>query len=388
MNIPDTIFNESLTRLQNGEHPSQIAESYDADYQQELASLLSVAQMGMNIPKVTPPTPYKAYRFKEVAVSPFTRLFEILSMFRLAAVPISLVIVLLGVPIITSATKNSIPGDKLYSLKRASEQVQLTLTQDQNKFANLHVELMQKRLEEVKQAADSGDAESETLAIAELQSQTEKTFAEAGPVATANAISNQDSSLLDNLVAVNKEQKSVLTELSEDSSSSTDTQMIATTALLDSRKNDQTLAKIIATVNDQVLADNPNKVSVTGSISSNYSNRITIEKNIFTVDESTVITNLDGTTITDVNAVIGRATIIGTHTESGILLAKQISLLPDDGSVKGDATVLVKPTYTTTKPVTKPEPLEPLVEGQLPEEDPTKVQGTFITEPTDPQFAP
>ncbi len=140
-----------------------------------------------------------------------------LSLFRVAIVPISLVIVLLGVPAIASATKNSLPGDKLYSLKRASEQVQLTLTQDQNEVATLHVELMEKRLDEVKKAADSGNTTSETLAIAELKSQTEKTFAQAGPVATANAISNQDSSLLDNLVAINNKQKTVLTELSKES---------------------------------------------------------------------------------------------------------------------------------------------------------------------------
>lgn len=385
MNIPDYIFDEAFNRLENGESASQIAESY-ADYQQELIGLLSVVQMGMNIPKITPPTPYKAYRFADVAASPFTRFFEILSFFRAAAVPISLVIVLLGVPAIASATKNSLPGDTFYSLKRATEQAQLIFTQDQNQVASLHVELMQKRLDEVKKAADSGNTESETLAIAELKSQTEKTFAQAGPVATANALSNQDSSLLDNLVAINNQQKTVLAELSS-GDGSTDSKTIATDALADSKKNDQTLAKIIATVNDQIIADSPNKVSVTGTITLSANNKITVEKNTFTINDKTTITNIDGTPAEGIKSIVGRATVVGMHISDGSLLAKQITLLPtNDGTVKGDSTGEIKPVIIP-KPVTT-EPKEPPVENITPPTDTTKVQGSFITEPVDPQFAP
>ncbi len=377
MNIPDTIFDEALVRLRKGESLSQIAADY-ADYQQELVSLLSVAQMGMSVPKLVPPTPYKAYKFANVTASPFTRIFEMLSFFRLAAVPISLVLALLGGSAIVSATANSLPGDKLYSLKRASENVQLTLTQDQDKVANLHVELMQKRLDEVKKAADTGNAESETLAIAELKSQTEKTFAQAGPIATANAISNKDSSLLDNLVAVNKEQKTVLTELSQGEDSE-DTKSLAYNALADSKKNDQTLAKIIATVNDQTLADSPNKISVTGNVTLTSVNRIIIEKNAFNINDKTVITNSDGTAVTDNKLITGRATVIGMHMTDGTLLAKQITLLPTDGTVKGDI---------ITKPIIITEPKEPPVVDPNPPVDQTKVQGSFIIEPTDSNLAP
>lgn len=384
MNIPDYIFDEAFNRLHKGESVSQIASDYK-DYQQELASLLSVARMGMNIPKITPPAPYKAYKFANVAASPFTRLFEMLSFFRIAAVPISLVIAVLSGNAIINATANSLPGDKLYSLKRASEQVELTLTQDQNEVATLHVELMQKRIDEVKKAADNGDTNSETLAIAELKSQTEKTFAQAGPVATANVISNKDSSLLDNLVAINKQQKDVLVGLSQDGENN-DTKVIASNALLDSKKNDQTLAKIIATVNDQILADSPNKVSVTGAVIVSGTNRITVEKNTFTINSKTLITNIDGTPTTDTKLIVGRATVIGTHVTDGTLVAKQVLILPfDSGIVKGD--------YVDTKPVitklpTNTEPKEPPVEEQLPPTDTTKVQGSYIIEPSASQYAP
>lgn len=260
MTLPDNIFAEALNRLQQGETPQQIAQDY-ADYQEELVGLLAVAEMGLAIPKLTPPAPYKRQLYAEKAITS-SGFVPFLQYLRLAAIPLGLVVILIGGRTAISATENSLPGDALYSIKRASEEARLTLTRDQEKVAALHVELLQKRLEEVKKAADTGNPSSETAAIAELKTQTEKTFAEATPVATANAISKQDPSLLNTLVAVNKEQKTVLSVLSEASETATAKQA-AGTALENSKKNVVTLAKIIATVNDQVLTDMPNKISVT-----------------------------------------------------------------------------------------------------------------------------
>jgi Domain of unknown function (DUF5667) len=393
--IPDSIFDEALVRLLQGESIESIVADHKI-YQQELVGLLSVAQTGMSVPKLEVPAPYKSYRFadKVAATAGFTAWMQY---FRVAVIPISLVIALLGGRTIVNATANSLPGDKLYTLKRATEQAQLTLTTDQDKVASLHVEFMQKRIDEVKKAADSGNEATETLAIAELKSQSDKTFAEAGPVATANAISKQDSSLLNNLVAVNQQQKDVLASLSI--SSDTDSaKTIATSALEDNKKNDQTLAKIIATVNDQALADMPNKVSVTGDVSFYNGAKITVEKNVFNINSHTVLTSIDGKSILDAEHISGRVTVIGTRMDNGQLDAKQILLLAandQDGSVKGE--VDVNPVQTpdpkpiiTPRPIVTPiiKPIEstPTVEPNPPVE-PTKASGSFITEPTSQQYS-
>jgi hypothetical protein len=245
---------------------------------------------------------------------------------------------------------------------------------------------MQKRLAEVRQAADTGNIETESTAIAELQSQTAKTFAEAAPLATANAISKQDSSLLDSLMAVNKEQKDVLEDLSEE----TDTngaQTVAATALQDNVKNDQTLAKIVATVNDQTLIDMPNKVSVTGAIASHYGNRITVEKNTFTITDKTTITGSDGEIELDnATTLTGRATITGIKTEAGTLVAKQILILPiESGIVKGATDVKLIPIIQTPPKTTDPTtPVTP--DTVQPTKDPSQASGLFIVEPSDRQY--
>lgn len=390
-NIPDEIFAQALARLQNGETAEAIASDYQ-DYQQELIGLLFVAQMGMNIPKVEIPTPYKAYRFAD-KIAATTGFAEWVSYFRVAVIPIALVLVLLGGRTAVNATEGSLPGDTLYSLKRATEKARLSLTRDQDKVAGLHVEFMQNRINEVKKAANEGDENSEKLAIAELKSQTETTFAEAGPIATANAISKQDSTLLENLVAINKQQKDVLAELSENSGSD-DAKMVATTALEDNKKNDATLAKIIAAVNEQSLADLPNKTSATGIISFYNGASITVEKNVFTIIDRTIFTGLDGIDIppADIAArtISGRVTVNGTRNENGTLLAKQIILMAsevegeENGTVKGE--VITKPTISP-KPTTPIAPEPTPIDSPTPT-DPTNATGSYITEPSSQQYAP
>lgn len=389
MTIPETIFAEALERLSSGETPQSIAADYK-DYQSELVSLLSVAEMGLHIPKKVVPTPYKRHLFAEKALTS-SKFMQLLTFMRFAAIPLSLLIALFGGRFAVDATENSLPGDKLYSIKRASENARLTLTRDQDKVATMHVELLQKRLEEVKQAANTGNEQSETAAIAELQSQTEKTFAEVTPVATANALAKQDSSLLNTLLAVNKEQKTVLASLSTTSDADS-AKTSATSALEDNKKNDETLAKIIAAVNDQALIDLPNKISATGEISAYNATTITVEKNTFTINDKTIITNTDDVTLTNITTLTGRATVTGTRNESGVLIAKQITLLPTDttslteGAVKG--TITPKPT---------PKPITPVVDPNAPDVEPapetpvtnipTKATGSYITEPSTPQYS-
>ena len=150
---------------------------------------------------------------------------------------------------------------------------------------------------------------------------------------------------------------------------------------------------MIATVNDQAMADMPNKVSVTGNITYYATNKITVEKNIFTINDRTTITGIDGQDIlnvsTDLKTISGRVTVIGTRMENGILIAKQILLLATDvvgdqnGEVKGDTTT------TYTKPVTKPiDPAVPVEPAPTTPVTPTKATGSYITEPSGQQYAP
>ncbi len=390
MNQFEDIFDIALTRLHSGEQIDSIIKDYP-EHAKELVSLLSVSEIGFNVPKRISPRPYKRQLYAE-KVTALTRFWATFGNYRTAAIPIALLISLLGGRSIVSATESSLPGDTLYTLKRATETARLTFTRNPEKLAVIHVELLQRRVDEVRKAADSGDEEAETAAIAELQSQTTKTFAEAAPVATANALSRQDSTLLESLVAINKEQKDVLQNLTENETD-TGTKDVANTALADNKKNDETLAKIIATVNDQTLADLQNKISITGTIAAHYGNKITVEKNTFTIDDRTTLTTIEGEVTTPKTTLTGRVTITGVREDNGVLIAKQILLLPSEGDVKGatdsapvtSVKAPVKVPVKTTEPVTPtPTPTDPTTQ---PAPAPNQATGSFIVEPSDQQYS-
>lgn len=61
-----------------------------------------------------------------------------------------------------SASFNSLPGDTLYTIKLATERVQLALAQDEAMKINLRTEFVGKRIEEMKQIIESPVSDKET----------------------------------------------------------------------------------------------------------------------------------------------------------------------------------------------------------------------------------
>ncbi len=371
MNIPDTIFDQALQRLQSGESALRIAQDYP-EYSTELSELLSVVTQVMSVPTLSAPAPSKRFKYAEVRALPY-RFADYLVAFRMAIIPISLVAALFGGRMVVQATENSLPGDTFYSVKRASEEARLSLTFNPEKTATIHVELAQRRLNEVKKAIDSNDSEQESAAISEMQKQTEKTFASVTQVAAVNAVTDGDSTLLDQLVALNKEQKSVLSAIEN----SPGTEEATTVALNTTKENDITLAKIIATVHEQSLVDLPNKISVTGYISVLKDNQITVNKNTFTINETTIITDANGEKIDAITDLKSNVTIIGAKIDD-VLIAKQISIIAPEAS----------PT-PTVKGATTPTPTPTVAPTITPTPTPTnQATGSFISEPSAGQYTP
>ncbi len=367
--IPDQIFEQALTMHKSGKSILEISDSFP-EYKAELESLFEVVSLLDSIPKTQPPTPTKTYRFAK-KTSAWFKFIELLSFYRLAAVPLAFVFALVSSLAVFSAAENSLPGDSLYSLKIAGEKAKLNFTFDKEKIAQLHVELAQKRLNEAKQIIAKDDSENEQEALESLTKQTEETISTLSTLAASQAVSENNSTLLNNLVALNKEQKSLL----ENDSA------VSETALNLSKSTDKSLAQLLATVNEQSLLNLPNKISITGTINAVINNKITLEKNTFTLNPETVITSADGELLTSTTDVKGKITVIGTR-ENNILVAKKVIIIDPLATIE-PVTATVKPTPVPIIVTPTPEPVPEEIEVQQPSE----ATAGFIAEPADNQYA-
>lgn len=375
MNEEDNKFlDQALLLLAEGKTPAEIYSAYP-EFASELMQLLPIAQLLQTTATNTVPAPTRHYKFaKQSSWQKFVQLFVL---YRPMLVPALVIVLFVSGGVIANAANHSLPGDRLFPLRVASEKTRLSLTFDQEKVANFHVQLAQKRLDDVKKAIENSDPDQEKAALLALTQQTEKTVAAVSQLATNKAINDKDTTLLDNLVSLNKEQKTILAAAVQ----SEETKEQATSALDESKEVDLNLAKIIATVNEQELLDLPNKISITGIIPNITNNRVIIEKNIFIVDQDTVIVSSTGDITSDPSSVHGKITVIGTR-ENNTLRAKKIVVLDADATLT-PAVPIVKGVVTTT-PISS-QPATPKIESELPTEPAQEgeASGGFIVEPSD-----
>jgi len=92
------------------------------------------------------------------------------SKFMMALRPVAtfaiIIIIVLGVwTASVSATKNSLPGDLFYNIKLTSERVQVNLSRNDEKKANLEIAFAQRRLDEIKKITDDSNDKEKKLEV-------------------------------------------------------------------------------------------------------------------------------------------------------------------------------------------------------------------------------
>lgn len=161
-----------------------------------------------------------------------------------------LVFILLGGPWLTiQASKASLPGELLYSIKKISEDVQMTVTSENNK-TQLKIEFAGRRLEELgKITADSQKNEN----IREIASELKDNLAEASVY--ANKISEQEV-----MAVVKKTQKikEGLDENKQEASSEVQAELAEA-----GKAVEQINEQILATLNRKYREDNSENAVVT-----------------------------------------------------------------------------------------------------------------------------
>ena len=159
----DHILNECLERLLiYGETVEQCTASYP-EYTAELEPLLRTALASQQASAVQPRPEYKArarYQFQAALDEATTR--RGISLFQwqprwLTAVVVTAVLLVAGGSTVAAAS-TSMPGNPLYAVKLATEQVQMAFTFTDMGKAELYARLADKRVDEIVYLVESGDS--------------------------------------------------------------------------------------------------------------------------------------------------------------------------------------------------------------------------------------
>jgi len=168
----NNILDECLDRLFRGETVDQCLRSYPGQVK-ELEPLLRTAAAVKGAVTVSPDAVFRARAREEFHASlqemADRKGFHFFSLraWTTAVLAVVLAVVLLGSGTMAAAG-NSMPGEPLYPVKLAKEQVQLTLTFSEIGKAELYSNLVDKRVNEIVYLAGKGDSEQVALTALRL----------------------------------------------------------------------------------------------------------------------------------------------------------------------------------------------------------------------------
>jgi hypothetical protein len=377
----EDILDKALNELKKGKALSEVALNFPDS--EELKNLLAVSAPLLKIQKTEAPEPIMKRKYANLPESKFILRFSSFKFSKFAAVGMSSLLLISAIFGTSYAAFKSLPGSPLYSLKKTSEQVRLTLATTEEAKANLQVEFVQNRTNEAEKVLQNPESNSEAkqVALNEMLTQTQATIATVNKAAKSNSLTQKNNPIVSNLENLAKKQQEMVSQVK---SNNTTTLAAATkdnlTKVEEIKKyiqvasNEQTLAKLEA---------DPNLVTITGSVAEIVKNIITVEKTSFIITDKTQIqtSEYNPVKIFEIKAK-DKVKIFG-YKENDTLFANQIIVFKpelDQGKIEGTSTS-TEPSASTTTPKILEKSVINEKEAASPQNDPNIATGGIILEP-------
>lgn len=386
----EDILDRTIDQLKSGQDAKRLLLTFGYP-DDELEGLLNIASLASNLPKKNIPKPSKQRKFLQAEpVQAVWRQSFALKRLAWASLAIFIMAVLGGSTYYAAAVvKNSLPGEKLFSLKKAAENVGLLLTRDPDKRANYQLGIAKQRLEDAEKvlAYPTQDPKLEAAAMAELSYQTQDALQSLKKTATANLIAKKDPNLFNSLVDITQKQQDLLNTLKPQGPGQKVSESLAAAA--EQNKSDiAEIKRLAAAADEQALVNlnpDPNLVMVSGVVGALQNAKITVEKTTFYLTADTVIKK-DGKSVgTYALALNSKVSISGTKTNSGNILAAEVLILDEQ------APTAVAPAHQADKKVSPPadaanaQAFEAAAQAA---KNSNQASAGFIPEDPSPQYAP
>ena len=354
--------------------------------------LLLLAAELKTIPVIAPPVAImrKKYAEQKTGVPFFRNSFWV--SYKFTTVLAGLVLMLLGG--FSYTTANSLPGQKLFSVKKSAEQFRIKFASGDAQRAYLQVQIAKKRVNEAEKlvALGNSDPELALVALKEVAQATETASKEVETL-TPKDIKNSENPLLSALEDVSRKEKNLVSNISSSEETQNKQDVIAMSLKNQSRISEIIQAVETATAEEAIttLTANPNTVLVSGQITLVGKDSVTVEKTLFLLGLNTEILSQAGEklTINELKAK-AKAAVSGKKLDNKLIAEKitvfDTEILEPEAEVKGETTAS-STTSTTTESIIQPQ--TPVSDGEKTQEtNPNQAVGSFIYEDPSPQYAP
>jgi len=351
----EQIYDQALQELEQGRSKADVLSKYPASTE-ELERLLNLSLALSAMPKKEIPQPAMQRKY---ILAPARRVWLQWAAFsRFAAVSTSVLLLAALVGGTGYAAKNSVPGEALFAVKKATEHLQLQLTTNPESKLSLQLEIAQSRLADAQTAINNTqtDPQKQTAALNELAQETKNTadaISQTSGNKTANLSPAQNQPLIASLENITTKQQTLLNNIVAQPKAGVDPSVLS--AAKDNITKVAAIQKSLEiAVNEQALASlpsNPNAITATGTIASLTNNSVTVGTSTYALSDQTIVKDAANTSIKPSDLLPqDQIKITGDKTDKG-LLARQITVLATasttSGSVKGAVTL--QPAATSTK---------------------------------------
>ena len=166
----DKILDNAIQDVRNGAEISAVVLNCPADVQNELQAMLEIITIASSLKTKAVPAPTKRRLYLQHVPQTQRGFVAFFESFRLARTALAaLVLLLTGT---AYAAQTSLPGDKLFTVKKSYESLQVKLATNPEKRANLQLQIAAQRFEDAQKVLADGDDDSKKQAIEEMNQQT------------------------------------------------------------------------------------------------------------------------------------------------------------------------------------------------------------------------
>ncbi len=404
--FPD-ILNTAIAEMQKGSSTIEEIVSRYPKHAEELRLALHVTSTLSSVPTTAVPEPFMRRKFLQEPIK--HGIFSSwLHISRFAAASMASLLLMATAAGTAYGAVRSLPGQPLFQLKRAAEQIHVSLISNPVAKANLQLAIAQRRVDDAEQVISnpSKTPEQESDALNELSSQTKQTIDSVKSAAASSPIAQKDHPVIASLEGLAKQQQHLIDQVAGQDS----VKDAANTAVA-SNQEVKTFLLVVAASSDPAaivsLSTDPNSISASGTIESISKDKLTIGKNSYSLTEKTIVKNASGNTVDITKISHGDKVIVtGIKNKNAIVVNQILDLsgaIASDPEVKGTSTLASTATEngknasstptTSSLSLKKPEYPHKIIVPTSTEDsesvsDQTKTVGSFIPEDPSPQYVP